>query len=775
MDTQEILKNLNKEQQQAVLSTDGVVLVIAGAGSGKTRTLISRISYLIAQKNVKPENILAITFTNKATREMKERLMHLETGNNVWVSTFHAMCVRILKDYIYLIDGYTKYFSIYDESDKKKVIKQIINDLDVFKADGLVDDVNYHLSNIKNQGLTIDEWRKNYSYYKNLDDIEKIITTYEDRMRKNNALDFDDLLVKTYELLSSYETVRHYYQNLFKYIHIDEFQDTNVIQYKIVKILSGLHKNLFVVGDEDQSIYGWRGASVENIGNINKDYQNVKLIKLEQNYRSTKNILALANKLIVNNKRRIEKALWTNNDEGDNVKFYKAFSETDEADFVVKNVYNLINHGGVEPNEIAILFRLNALSRLVEEKLLNYNLPYLFFGGQKFYERAEIKNVLAYLQLLYNPNDNENIKRIINFPKRGIGKTTEQNLEQLSYEHGVSIFDIIMNIEKHGLTSGVKQKLSAFKDVLKQVYALKEEGKKPTQVLTDILEITKIYESYDKENEEDYNRILNIGQLEQSLKNFEYNNEECEMIDFLQSITLQSEQEQLEDESDNKNKVRISTIHASKGLEFKAVFVIGAEEKLFPLNRAMDDELELEEERRLMYVAVTRAKKYLFLSACESRFLYGGRSAMQVSRFIKEMELVKTYDNNETYRQNKQNFYNSQRQYNDYGNAYLNNNERDSQQNSQNYTQVVHNYATTTEKPATNLDGIMTQKLQKQQKSYADFVEGVQVLHPKFGIGEIIKSSVSTGGSSVSVRFSGIGVKELSLEFAPLQIIAGKK
>ena len=542
------------------------------------------------------------------------------------------------------------------------------------------------------------------------------------------------------ELFNKCPQVLAYYQNRFKYIHIDEFQDTNVVQYKIAKLLAGKHKNIFVVGDEDQCIYGWRGANIENIVAFMSDFENVKCFKLEQNYRSTKNILSIANKLIKNNSSRIEKVLWTNNEDGNQPVLYSAYDEIKEADYVAGVVYNLINRG-VEANKIAILFRLSALSRIMEEKLLSYNIPYVVTGIFKFFERAEVKNVLAYLRLLVNERDNESLKRIINFPKRGIGNASIDKIEQIALSHGISMLEVVKNVDSYDLPKALKDKLFDLKYIFNNINL----EQSLSELCEDMLNKTGIKGAYNKQDEDDADRLLNIEQLMQSIKSFENLNPNSELSDYLESITLQNSVDETEDVS---NSVAVSTIHAAKGLEFDYVFIIGIEEGLFPVNRAINDVMEVEEERRLMYVAITRAKKQVYLTYAKTRFIYGDRKPTLKSRFISEMDLEPKVNSN---------WFNSEK-------------------DMHNYEYKPHNYAkVTSENVSTNLNDVFVKKLANQKGKFDSYTVGTQVLHPKFGVGIITMSDVSGQNPSVSVNFSGFGVKTLSLNFAPLQILKKKQ
>lgn len=728
------LSQLNEQQLAITYDTDGAILVSAGAGSGKTRLLTHRIAYLISEKNVSPENILAITFTNKATNEMRERLGAMdERAKYVWVSTFHAMCARILRENISKLEGYTRFFTIYDDSDRNKVIKKIIkeNTLD----EECLDNLGWHISNAKNMGLNPSEYAKEVSFVGNIDVIARAYALYEEELKRNNALDFDDLLMKTLKLLTEVTSVKEYYQNKFKYILVDEFQDTNVVQYKLVTILSAKHKNIFVVGDEDQCIYGWRGANVENIRNFIKDHAGCKVYKLEQNYRSTKNIITMANKLIKNNTDRIEKTLFTNNIEGEKVRLNVSYDENEEGDYVARTITNLVNQG-VDYKDIAVLMRISSLSRIVEEKLLNYNIPYKVSGIFKFFERLEIKNILAYMSVIANEQDDNSLIRIINYPKRGIGEASITKLQQLARDNNTTLRNVILNYTHFNLPSSLGSKLLGLSQILDTLIST-IDTMTITAWVKNLLKITEITELYNTSSEEDVSRKLNIEQFVQSVATFEENNEDATLTDYLESVTLQNDMSEM----DGGNNVSVSTVHASKGLEFDYVFIIGAEEGIFPLSRSMENENEMQEERRLMYVAITRAKQKLFVSYAKSRFLYGKRGYTTTSRFLDEMGLNEERSKPASFMQKTTNF----------------------------VTKPLSSIGIKND--IANDNKLWQGKLSKQSDKFSEYKVGELVLHPKFGVGTIIKTELIGDNSYVSVDFKGIGVKVLSLSFAPLQLL----
>ena len=744
------IDSLNDLQRTIALDTEGAILVSAGAGSGKTRLLTHRIVYLIEELNVSPTNILAITFTNKATNEMKERISLMTSKNNVWISTFHAMCAKILRDNIYHLEGYNRYFTIYDTSDRDKVLKRVAKNLNL--PDDFAKKLDYNISTAKNEGLRPNEFGKKFSYLKEIDDIVRGYIAYEDELKNNNALDFDDLLMKTLILFESSESVLDYYQSLFKYILVDEFQDTNTIQYKLVKLLSNKHGNIFVVGDEDQCIYGWRGANIDNIKNFIKEHDGCKVYKLEQNYRSTKNIISGANMLIKNNSSRIDKTLFTNNPDGDNIIYNQAYDESEEADYVANQILRLHN-SGVEYQDIGVLMRISALSRLFEEKLLNYNIPFKVSGIFKFFERMEIKNILAYLSIIVNPKDNNSLVRIINYPKRGIGQATIDKLLDLSTARGLSAIEIIENIDNYDIGSA-KAKLKEFGNLIREIKS-SYENMSMSEFVKNMLKITGINDLYNTSNEEDLNRKLNIDQFVASVVTYEQNNEGDGIIDYLQSVTLQND---LQDEDGDGNSVNVSTVHASKGLEFDYVFIVGAEEGSFPLSRALESDDELEEERRLMYVAVTRARKKLYITRAKSRFLYGKRNYTVESRFLREMELSKPEV--KTFRSFENDGYG-------YQNSWAGGYDRPS------YDSGL--IAKEKFKPAT-FASYMTHikpepKNEEKEEISTEMKVGALVLHPKFGTGNVIKLEKTGDNTFVTVDFKSVGVKTLSLSFAPLKVL----
>ena len=723
------LSMLNSEQLAPTLDTKGVVVVSAGAGSGKTRLLTYRICHLIEDEGVDPSRILAITFTNKATREMKERIESMvpDKAGLVWISTFHSMCVRILRENIEHLDGYNRFFTIYDTTDKDKIISRIIKSHENME-ESLKKKVNYHLASLKNEGMDIDEYCRLNSADRDMEQIAIVIKEYTSQLRLNNALDFDDLLTKTLELFTKHPEVLAYYQERFQYIHIDEFQDTNTVQYKLTKMLAAKHGNLFVVGDEDQSIYGWRGANIENIKNLLRDFPNTKVYKLEQNYRSTKTIIDTANKLIKHNTSRIDKTLWTDNEQGEEITYYQANDEGEEAEYVARVIATKMNQG-YQYSDFAILSRVSALTMQFEQKLLTYNLPYTVYGNMKFFERLEIKNTLAYLRVITNHADNESLARIINWPRRGIGATSIDQLLSLSTRYQVSILDIMSKMDDYDIKPALKSKLKPFYDLITDLTSKIEEYDL-VDFVTYLIKKAGIKEEYKEDTEENYNRKLNLDVLIENINTFEHNNMGATIADYLESVTLESS---IDDEDpDNHNKVIASTVHAVKGLEFKVVFIVGCEDGLFPISRALDMEEDMEEERRLMYVALTRAEQKAYLVRAKSRFLYGKRAATMESRFVREMGLSKPK-------------FEPKR------------------------TIDWDNFAS---KSTPVLDTMgQFKKSQETKKDLSAYKVGTMVNHLKFGVGTIMSIESLGDTSYAKIEFAGLGVKTLALNFAPLKII----
>ena len=726
------LDELNENQLAPVLDTEGAFLVTAGAGSGKTRLLTHRIAHLIRDKGVLPYHILAITFTNKAANEMKERVERmLDVNSGVWISTFHSMCVKILRRYADKI-GYSVSFSIYGEAEKERLVKKLIKQGDS-KEEDLYRDVMWSIADAKNKALDPDNYFKAHEHKRGAEDIRNIYAAYEAELKKSNALDFDDLLLKTHLLLATDAEARAYYQDKFRYIHVDEFQDTNVVQYQLIKILAGKHKNVMAVGDEDQSIYGWRGANFQNIDDFKQDF-NCTLYKLEQNYRSTKKILSLANKIIAHNKERMEKTLWTENPDGSEVGTYVADSEAAEAEYVISKILRLIESDGYKFSDFAVLLRLNALTRAFEEKCIQYGVPYKITGGFKFYERKEIKDILAYLRLTANTADTEAILRVINFPKRGIGSAAIGQLTNYCLAENKPLYEAICTINNNtDLPKALCKKIEPFAAILNCLHeaAGKLDVEELTRYLVGLLDLKTVYEEDTEENE---NRKLNIKELLNSMKQFVRINVGAGIDEYLQNVSLYSDTDELDLEG---AYLHIATVHSAKGLEFPCVFVVGLEDGVFPISRSQGLDAEVEEERRLAYVAVTRAMEHLFLSYASTRFLYGERKQTLPSRFLTEMGFTMP-----------------------------------KVRLSGNYTQQHTNNAGIAPKDA-SMSGIITKvtTTRNDRIAISRFVPGVQVQHKKFGVGIIASVSGVSDNCYAEIDFETVGRLNLSLNYAPLEII----
>lgn len=632
-----ILENLNEEQRRAVIDTEGALLVLAGAGSGKTRVLTTRVAYLVKNMNVDPYNILAITFTNKAAGEMKQRIANmLGESCEVWISTFHSMCAQILFRECERI-GYGKNFSIYAEAECARVLKRIMkspSDADNEKNAKLFDTYYGHIKRIKSFNRDPKEYAEAcIGESKIKKETLRLFDLYQAELKNNNAMDFDDLLINTVKLFDENPDVLERYQRRFRYIHVDEFQDTNKIQYRLVRQLAKGYGNIFVVGDEDQSIYGWRGAEISNILDFKKDFPDAKVYKLEQNYRSTAHILNAANRVIANNKKRFDKVLKTTKEGGKRVEVFNAYNDREEVDYVMRNINDLVTLAGYNYGDIAILMRANSLSRQFEEALTLYNMPYRVYGGIRFYERKEIKELLCYLRIAINPFDNESAARIINVPRRGIGDTTVQKLIECAGANGTHLFDVVKNIENvDGLNAGTKQKIAGFRNLW--LGLIDAAGKSDAVAFSEyVLKASGLFDMY-KADEAEPDRVENLKEFVSAVNLFRKDNPGKTIEDFLRMVALISDA----DEIDDSNSVTLATIHAVKGLEFPVVFIVALEENIFPSSHAViESDDNIEEERRLMYVAITRAKERLYVSSSRCRFRFNQRQNNLRSRFVQEL------------------------------------------------------------------------------------------------------------------------------------------
>lgn len=636
-----LLDGMNPQQLEAVKTTEGPLLIMAGAGSGKTRVLTHRIAYLIVEKQVYPSKILAITFTNKAAREMRDRIDALLSpgiSESMWVSTFHSMCVRILRRNIDRI-GVSKNFTILDTADQLTAIKNVFKQLNIDTKQYDPRTVLHTISSAKNECITAEQYKANANLH---NPYEKVVGDvyegYEKLLRKNQSLDFDDLIMMTITLFERVPDVLEYYQNKFQYIHVDEYQDTNHSQYKLVQMLASKFKNICVVGDSDQSIYRWRGADISNILSFEKDYPNAKVILLEQNYRSTKRILNAANDVIAHNERRYPKNLVTNNPEGEKIVVYKARDEEDEAQFVVKTIQELMEKEHRKLDDFAILYRTNAQSRAMEEVLVKSNLDYNIVGGTKFYDRKEIKDLLAYLRLIANNDDDLSLARIINEPKRSIGATTFEKMATYAIQNDQSIFEAMKNVKGMGLTPRASKAVESFRELISYLSKM-QEYLSVTELVEEVIEKSGYRDMLEKEKTiEAESRLENIEEFLTVTKAFEESSDDKTLVAFLTDLALISDIDSLDETEDAKSgKIVLMTMHSAKGLEFPVVFIIGMEENIFPHSRSIGDQAEMEEERRLAYVGITRAEERLYLTCASYRTLYGRSNSNMPSRFIKEI------------------------------------------------------------------------------------------------------------------------------------------
>jgi DNA helicase-2/ATP-dependent DNA helicase PcrA len=635
-----LLNDLNPVQEKAVLETEGPLLVFAGAGSGKTRVLTYRIAHLIQEKGIPPWNIFAVTFTNKAADEMKERVEHLlgTSAKGAWVSTFHSACVRILRQHIEHL-GFQRNFVIYDEEDQERHLKTVMKELDLDFRMFHPRAMESAIEKLKNEGITPDQYHPSpFNIFQKR--LAFVYQKYQEGLRRNNALDFNDLLVDVVILFNRFPEVLRSYQERCRYVMVDEFQDTNLIQYHLIRQIVNRHRNICVVGDDDQSIYRWRGAEIGNILNFEKDFPEARVITLEQNYRSTQNILRAANHMVSKNRSRKEKVLWTENPEGEILTLYVGEDEADEARFTVRKIMELTHpsSGSARPyREIAIFYRINAQSRAMEDELVRQQIPYTIVGGVKFYERKEIKDVLAYLKLISNPSDSLSLKRIINIPPRGIGEKTIEKMEAFSRDKRLTLYEgMKQSLEEDGLTPATKGKVEDFIHLIEE---FREEAKNLSlsQLTLALLGKSEYLQKLKEQGtDEAFSRVENIDELISVMMEFEQGGEEVSLETFLDKVSLVTDVDLYEDKG---NRVSLMTLHCAKGLEFPLVFIVGLEEGLLPHYRRGEEIEDLEEERRLFYVGMTRAKERLFLSRAERRYTFGVGRANLSSRFLDEIPM----------------------------------------------------------------------------------------------------------------------------------------
>ena len=735
-----MLDKLNERQKEAVLATEGPVLVLAGAGSGKTTVLVNRIAYMISEKHIRPWNILAITFTNKAAREMKDRIERLlgDTAKDMWIGTFHSVCVRILRSCIDLL-GYSRDFVIYDTADTKTVMKECLRELDIDEKSFPVRNVLSIISNAKNDLMDAATFENVYKSDYRMSIIAKIYYRYQTKLRKNNAVDFDDIILNTVKILSENPDVLSKYQDKFQYILVDEYQDTNNSQYLLINLLAQANRNLCVVGDDDQSIYKFRGANIGNILNFEDDYSDVQKITLDQNYRSTQNILDAANSVISNNKGRMGKSLWTSNGDGNKVFVYTGTNEYDEARYIARQIKKHFDEQG-SFSDCAILYRTNAQSRVIEEMLMRESVPYKVLSGLRFYDRKEIKDIIAYLRVVYNPNDDVSLARIINEPKRKIGNATLEKARNIAREKETSLYDVISHADDYPEFKTAIKKLLGFSEIIQSLIKLKD-----TVTIEDltgrILNDTGYMPALVMEDTtESKTRIENLGEFISVITEFEKNEETGNTLgEFLENISLVSD---IDGYDENEDSAILMTIHSAKGLEFPIVFLSGLEEGLFPGMRSMESDDDIEEERRLCYVAITRAKEQLYITKTISRTIHGKTMPTTASRFFKEIPVE--YLEDKTTLQPK-----VAKVMQDLG---------------------VRNAA------APKKEVYMTKGFGSSVKSsgstdYSKFKAGDAVEHRTFGRGEILKATPCGNDCILEIQFESIGFKRLMAAFAKVKKI----
>ena len=739
-----LIQGLNQKQKEAVMKIDGPLLIMAGAGSGKTRVLTHRIAYIIHEKDINPWNILAITFTNKAAREMRERVVNIlgTTGEDVWVSTFHSMCVRMLRRDVDLI-GFNRNFTILDSSDQLTLMKRILREENIDPKKYDPRSMIGAISNAKNELLTPELYAERYTGF-----FEKVVGTcykrYQKELRQNQSMDFDDLIMLTIRLLKENPDILKYYQNKFQYIHVDEYQDTNHAQYTLVNMLAKRFNNLCVVGDADQSIYGWRGADMKNILDFEKDYPDATTILLEQNYRSSKNILQAANSVIDNNDNRKKKALWTDNDEGEKIVYFRGENERDETQFIVSNVQKLVAEENKQYGDFCVLYRTNAMSRVVEEIFLKSNIPYKMVGGHKFYDRKEIRDILAYLNVISNEMDSLSFERVVNSPKRGIGPGTVQKLRDFADIHEWSLLQAAIDVDLTGITGKARNELAGFGGMMKDFKNM-IPFLSVTELVEQVLDKSDYREDLRRQNTlEAHSRLENLEEFLSVTKEFdkrfeagEYDSGEPEeeqpnkLTLFLNDLALVSDIDNLEE---GQTQVTFMTLHAAKGLEFSHVFLMGMEEGIFPLSRALLENDELEEERRLAYVGITRAEEKLFLTNAFSRTLYGRTQYNRPSRFLGEIDekVMETFG-----RENK----------------------------------VVRQTPIGERKTRSSYiqpeNAKVSSKVQTGGETSA-WKPGDKAEHKKWGIGTVVKVSGTSKDLELDIAFPQQGIKRLLAAFAPI-------
>lgn len=766
----DLLNGLNDRQKEAVEYLDGPLLILAGAGSGKTRVLTYKIAYLLEKKIVKPWEILAITFTNKAAKEMKERVEGLvgAEAQDMWLGTFHSVCVRILKREIELL-GYSRDFNIFDEIDKDKVIKEVMKKLNI-------DDKIYPTGLIKAEISKAKEVMKDDKQYAKdamgdfrKEEIAKVYTMYQQTLRTNNSIDFDDIIMLTVQLFLEHPDRLEYYQEKYKYVLVDEYQDTNKTQFLLISLLTAGTGNICVVGDESQSIYGFRGADITNILNFEKEFPSAKIIKLEENYRSTKNILNAANEVIKNNSSKIDKVLWTQNKEGEKINYKTLNNEYEEVEYVVETIDDLCRKENKKYSDFAVLFRTNAQARVLEEVFMRTGTPYKLIGGIKFYARKEIKDIISYLKLINNKNDNIALKRIINEPKRGIGDTALDKLDQMAQDKGVSIFELIQdNLNLAGLRSAGN--IILFRDMMNDLMSNKETFK-VSDLIKRVLKVSGYEDMLNAEGTKETEiRFENLMEFIGVAIEFENENAENTLEDFLDSIALVSDVDNLDESTE---AVTLMTMHSAKGLEFDDVFLVGMEEGLFPSKRSIEEDASTEEERRLCYVAITRAKDQLFLTNTKKRTLYGSTSFSLPSRFIDEIPdnllTEDSIENKESRGIKRQSSFLDD----EYKRVetYLSNRDRVQTTRGTMKPQNKPKIGVSVESFLKNLSGATAAPQKQMQPGEMKYKVGMEVKHKKFGVGTIQNIEPEGDDFKLEIMFENSGFKRLMANFTPLEII----
>lgn len=765
---QELLEGLNDKQNEAVINTEGPCLVIAGAGSGKTKVLTHKIAYLIGEKNILPWNILAITFTNKAANEMKERITNLvgDVAKDIWMGTFHSICVRILRRFIDRI-GFNSSFIIFDTSDQRTLIKACIKSIGLDDKMFTDRSVLSEISNAKNEMLDPEQYivRANGDFRK--EKIALVYELYQKKLKENNAIDFDDIINYTIRILMDNPDILDYYSDKFKYVLVDEYQDTNKAQFTLVTLLASKNGNITVVGDNDQGIYSFRGADISNILNFERDFPGTKIIKLEQNYRCTGNILKAANAVIKNNEVTYKKELWTENDVGNLPRVYSASNEYDEGTYITEQIEHLRREEYYKYSDFAVLYRMNTQSRAIEEMLRREGIPYKIIGGLKFYERKEIKDIISYLRLIQNLSDNLSLKRIINEPKRGIGKTSIDKIEEISENTGNSMYEIIKNADQYGLNR-------VFMNSREFINSIEElRAKKDDMLISELIKETLNKTGYTKalENEntvEAENRIENLDEFLTVAIEFEEESADNKLSDFLEGITLSSD---IDDMEETDETVTLMTLHSAKGLEFPVVFLVGMEEGIFPGYKSISEPKELEEERRLCYVGITRAKENLFLTCSKQRTIFGSTSCNQVSRFLREIpeELLDGYDEALGEKQETNIFGDSKYSWT-YGSK-DNGNIKTYKIEKQEPAMASASNNGFMFRTAESFLNSLGKKSNANQVDLSQYKAGIRIMHKKFGEGVISNVEPEGDDLKVDIQFDKVGHKRLMARFANLEII----